>query len=202
MKAMIASAPDADLLNISDLNTTVNHEPRISHIRLARALGVAEHRAILRLIGRNREELERYGAISVTVTENTDVIGRGRPGKTLWLNEPQALLICIRSDAARAPAVRQAVISIFMDWRRGRDGVVLSEPEMMLLAAYRHAVARGVQDALAGAMRAEIDRQVTARINRAGLVAGMALADIALGRLAHAPQGWTSTMEDSHAAAR
>ncbi|MBP7336883.1 hypothetical protein [Niveispirillum sp.] len=169
-----ATIPSA--LNLSDLNTTVNHEPRVSHVRLAQVLGVADARAILRLIERNRAELERYGSISVTVTENTDAIGRGRPGKTYWLNEPQALLVCIRSDAPQAPAVRQSLIQVYMDWRRGQlapaatdmDGrpLALTEPEIMAALAFRRAVQKQA-DAEIARLRRDVGTALSSALDRA-----------------------------------
>lgn len=44
----------------------------------------------------------------------------GRPGKTYWLNEGQAILVTIRSDAPKAPEVRKELIDVFMAYRRGQ----------------------------------------------------------------------------------
>lgn len=112
-------------LSISDLTTAVNDEPRITHQRLAKALGVKNSWAIRQVIERNHDELERYGEISHVVCEikkdsKTNPKGAGRPGKTYWLNEPQALLVTIRSDAPKAPEVRQDLIEVFMAYRKGR----------------------------------------------------------------------------------
>jgi len=36
-----------------------------------------------------------------------------------WLNEEQALLVSVLSDAPNAPAVRAMLIKVFVAWRRG-----------------------------------------------------------------------------------
>ena len=110
-------------LSISDLNTTVNHEPRVSHRRLAKVLAYGQPHKLGHLIERNLEELQRYGEVSSTM-DGTTRLG-GRPGKIWWLNEPQALLVIIRSDAPKAPDARQEVITVFMAYRRG-----LLEPKL------------------------------------------------------------------------
>ena len=104
-------------LSISDLDTTINHEPRVSHRRLAQTLGMSRSNELARLIERNFEELERYGEVCGIIPQTTSK--GGRPGKIWWLNEPQALLVIIRSDAPKAPDARQEVITVFMAYRRG-----------------------------------------------------------------------------------
>ena len=56
-------------------------------------------RVIRELIERNKSELERYGVLPCHTANSADALGRGRPGVEYWLNEDQALLICMRSDA-------------------------------------------------------------------------------------------------------
>jgi len=108
-----------NIISLSDLNTTVNHEPRIAHQKLAKALGFSRPHQLLRLIERNIEEFKRYGEVCVTVTQTTK--SGGRPGKTAWLNEPQLILGTLRSDAPNAPDARQNVIEVFMQFRRGTE---------------------------------------------------------------------------------
>lgn len=114
------------LLSISDINTTVNHEPRVAHQRLAKALGMSRSNELARLIERNYEELERYGVVCGMIPQTTPK--GGRPGKTYWLNEPQALLVTIRSDAPLAAEVRQSLINVFMAYRHGT--LAVPQPDM------------------------------------------------------------------------
>ncbi len=100
-------------LTVADLNTAVNHEPRIEDVRLAEALGMERPREIRRLIERHREELKRLGAICVTVTQNNDSRGRGRPGRTFWLNKRQALYLCTKSETAFATETTIQMVEVF-----------------------------------------------------------------------------------------
>lgn len=93
-------------------------EPRVQDLRLAEALEFKALRQIRELITRNLEELQRYGSLSCGTT-NPGPQG-GRPGSEYWLNEAQAILICMRSDAPRAADVRAELIAVFQAWRRGQ----------------------------------------------------------------------------------
>lgn len=127
---MAANTGSASALSISDLNTTINHEPRVSHVRLSAVLGYDSPHRLADLIERNAAELERYGEVSRTVRETTSK--GGRPGRDYWLNEAQALLACIRSDAPNAPDVRQQVIEVYMAYRRGELPAPANDKPMTL----------------------------------------------------------------------
>ncbi|AWJ82708.1 hypothetical protein TSH58p_03750 [Azospirillum sp. TSH58] len=94
-------------------------EPRVSDVILAERLGFGQPRDIRKLIERNRAELETYGEICATVAQNTDPMGRGRPGKAYYLNEGQALVICALSRTPQAALVRRQIIEVFLAYRRG-----------------------------------------------------------------------------------
>lgn len=113
----------------------LDDEPRVQDLRLAEALGFERPRKIRELITRNEPELSRYGSllgaqaprrgaqepeVCGTVPQNTDPKGRGRPGLEYWLNEAQALLICMFSRTDQAARVRRELVEVFMAWRRGR----------------------------------------------------------------------------------
>lgn len=108
-------------LSIVDLNTAVNHEPRIAHQRLADALGYGRHQEMGSLIERHREALERFSKVSVTVTQ-TGPKG-GRPGKTYWLNKKQALYLCTKSETANATDVTIQMVEVFDAYQRGAVAV-------------------------------------------------------------------------------
>lgn len=63
------------------------------------------------LIRRNDGELKRYGFLP-TVRENEGT--KGRPGTAYLLNEPQALLLAIKSEAPRSADAREMLIRSFM----------------------------------------------------------------------------------------
>ena len=112
-----------DTISIGDISATGGEE-RISHKRLACALGMSADWKLRQLIDRNIVEFRRYGAVS-TATVETSAKG-GRPGKIYWLNEGQAVLAAVRSEAPRAPDVRFQVIAAFMEYRRQRLVPVVS----------------------------------------------------------------------------
>lgn len=61
----------------------------------------------------NRAELECYGELCVRRTQT------GRPASTFYLNEEQALLVCLLSRTEKAKAVRAEVIEVFTAYRKG-----------------------------------------------------------------------------------
>ena len=84
-------------------------------LTVAERLGFTRPRSIRRLIERNRAELESYGPIATR---------RSAYHKELfdefWLNESQALLVCLLSRTDKAAEVRHALIGVFTAWRRGK----------------------------------------------------------------------------------
>lgn len=91
--------------------------PRVQDMRVAEALGFGQPRDIRKLIERNRTELGSHGEVCATVAQTTP--NGGRPGNEYWLNEPQAVLICMFSRTDKAAEVRREIIEVFMAWRRG-----------------------------------------------------------------------------------
>lgn len=112
-------------LSPSDISVVAN-DPRILDLRLGDALAFAQPRDIRKLIQRNLDEVQTYGEICATVAQITpdaesNPKGAGRPSQEYWLNEPQALLICMFARTSNAAEVRRALIAAFLEWRR-RDG--------------------------------------------------------------------------------
>ena len=105
------------ILSISDINTTINHEPRIHDLRLAEALGFERPRNIRLLIQRIEKALESFGNLfCFTVKQNT----RGRPGKEYWLNEKQALYLCTKSEAPNAIDITIEMVEVFYAVKSGQ----------------------------------------------------------------------------------
>jgi hypothetical protein len=113
---------NTDVLNSRDLQIIENdNEPRVLDVRLAERLEFKRLADIRELIERNRAELERYGIIRMVRIIH---VGAGRPGFEYWLNEAQALVICMKSDAQRAADVRYEVITVFLAWRSGQTSSI------------------------------------------------------------------------------
>jgi hypothetical protein len=102
-------------LAISDLRE-IDGEARVRDLDLGMRLGFGRPEDIRKLIKRNLTELARYG-FNATVSQNHSG-GRGRPTQEYLLNEPQAVLICMKSDTDAAADVREQVIRVFMAHRR------------------------------------------------------------------------------------
>ncbi|MDQ0317763.1 hypothetical protein [Amorphus orientalis] len=96
----------------------VEGEPRIRDLDLADRLQWSRPREIRTLIARNLAELELHGGICCTTQQNTG--RRGRPGKSYYLNEGQALVIAALSRTDRAAQIRKAIVDVFIAYRRGQ----------------------------------------------------------------------------------
>lgn len=115
-----------NFLTSSDLDTSFD-EPRIQDLRLAQGLGFARPRVLRELIERNAPEIQRYGLTPRRTAKPKG--GIGRPTECYYLNEPQALLVCMFSNTPRAAEVRHQVITVFMAWRRAQSIVPVKAHE-------------------------------------------------------------------------
>lgn len=68
---------------------------------------------------KKQTELETYGSLAPTEGKS-----RGQDFTAYYLNEEQALLLCIFAETENAALVRKQVISTFMAYRRGQLVVV------------------------------------------------------------------------------
>lgn len=95
-------------------------EPRVRDIDLAERLGYERPRKIRDLI----ERLCREGKLNDS--ELRPVVGRsgGRPAKEFWLTEAQALKVVAKSETAKADALLDEVIRVFILARKGLLPVV------------------------------------------------------------------------------
>jgi hypothetical protein len=103
------------------LNDLVVHagEPRISDIKLGEMLGFDRTLSVRVLIKRHAAELRTHGPLHQV--DAMVEIGSGAFRKTLeyWLNEAQALLICMFARTEKAAQIRAQIIAVFTAWRRG-----------------------------------------------------------------------------------
>jgi prophage antirepressor-like protein len=115
-----------NFLTSSDLDTSFD-EPRIQDLKIANALGFSRPRAARQIIERNADEIQRYGGLPRRVANRSP--RGGRPSQAYYLNEPQALLVCMFSSTPRAAEVRHQVITVFMAWRRAQSIVPVKAHE-------------------------------------------------------------------------
>jgi hypothetical protein len=128
----MTAASQGMILSLSDLNTALDAEPRILDVMLAERLGFSRPVDIRKLISRNFSELRAYGEVYATMAQTSSQLGEvftqsvktsakgGRPSTAFYLNESQALLICMFSRTPKAAQVRKAIIDVFMAYRRGQ----------------------------------------------------------------------------------
>ncbi len=105
-------------------------EYRVRDLDLAERLGFERPRDVRKLIERNRDELERYGRCASVAHRPP---GGGPIATEHWLNEPQAVLICIKADTLRSEDVRQEVITVFIACRHGQ--IAPASPNIELILA-------------------------------------------------------------------
>lgn len=103
---------------IADLNAEIDGEPRILDVTLATSLGMRQPLNVRQTIKGNLAEISMHGEVFTQAVKTTSK--GGRPSVAYYLNEPQALLICMWSNTEKAAAVRKALIDVFMEYRCGK----------------------------------------------------------------------------------
>lgn len=106
-------------LTLADLNTDLDADPCVLDTLLGARLGMAQPLNIRSTIKAHKDELSLHGRV-FTRPVKTSSKG-GRPGRAYYLNEPQALLICMFANTPIAAQVRAQIISVFMEYRRSRQ---------------------------------------------------------------------------------
>ena len=102
-------------LTINDLQV-IEDEPRIKDIVLGERLGFNRAVKIKDIIKRNIQELQGFGAFP-QFGETMKVGCVNRKIMTYYLNEAQALLLCMFSRTAKAAQVRKELIDVYMTYR-------------------------------------------------------------------------------------
>ncbi|WP_315764477.1 hypothetical protein [Bradyrhizobium sp. SZCCHNR2009] len=114
------TATNGTILSLSDIDTTIDAEPRVRDVLLAEKLGFERPRVIRELINRHQDELEAYGDLAPRNTAQLRDNGASHVVEEYYLNEQQALLLCMFSRTAKAAEVRKALIEVFIAWRSGQ----------------------------------------------------------------------------------
>ncbi|ALL14296.1 hypothetical protein [Caulobacter henricii] len=121
-------------ITVSDLTLMAN-EPCVSDRKLSDALGFERPTRVRELVARHRDEMVSHGDVfhrslrrNPTNLSASDGLPQadakpssrgGRPVVEYYLNEAQALLVCMFARTEKAAAVRKQVIEVFLAWRRG-----------------------------------------------------------------------------------
>ena len=115
-------------LTLSDLSLMAN-EPRVRDVRLGEVLGYDRVSRLRDLIGRHQGELLRYGLVTQVAAPIRSGKGRIQAVSEFYLNEGQALLVCMFARTEKAADVRQQVIEVFLAWRRGELAQASAAPD-------------------------------------------------------------------------
>jgi len=112
------------------LEASDDNEPRIRDLDLAERLGYDRPRKIRELIKRMIDSREITG-IHERPTAGRTSMPRGGEKEVAtveyWLDEDQALLTCMRSDAPRAAEVRRVMIQVFREAIRQLDAQIAKQ---------------------------------------------------------------------------
>ncbi len=103
-------------LTVNDLQV-IEDEPRIKDIVLGEHLEFLRAAKIREIIERNIPELEEFGPFPHRGEMVEIGSGAKRSVKTYYLNEAQALLLCMFSRTAKAAQVRKELIDVYMAYR-------------------------------------------------------------------------------------
>ena len=96
--------------------TPINGEPRVHDLHLATHLGFADPYMIRKLIKRNESKLLSFGIVSTVETIHE---GAGRPTNEYYLNQKQAIFICMKSETEKAFDVQADIVRVFDAYLNG-----------------------------------------------------------------------------------
>jgi hypothetical protein len=89
----------------------IDGEPRVHDLRLAERLGFERPLNIRNIIKRNEAKLLKFGVLS-TVERTSGELG-GRPTAEYYLNQKQAIFICMKSETEKAFDVQVEIVHVF-----------------------------------------------------------------------------------------
>lgn len=88
----------------------INGEPRVHDLHLAEKLGFDHPLNIRNIIKRNQDKLLKLGILSTAEKIHQ---GAGRPTSEFYLNQKQAIFICMKSETERAFDVQVEIVRVF-----------------------------------------------------------------------------------------
>ncbi len=107
----------SSIFSLDDLNTTIDNTPRIQDYLLGEKLGFSRPRAIRQIIERNLEELRGFGKCAPQAVAGSIANGAQREVSEYWLNESQAIYVCMRSRAKNSTEIRKEILKVFEELR-------------------------------------------------------------------------------------
>lgn len=97
----------------------IDGEMKIRDLDLAERLEMKNPHDIRTLIKKNLDELQSFCPISAMPRKENVGLGLTRTVESFFLNEEQALLVCILSRTAKAKEVRRELIALYSQYRHG-----------------------------------------------------------------------------------
>lgn len=91
--------------------TPINGEPRVHDLALAERLGFDRPRNIRNIIKRNMAKLLKFGVCSTVKQTHTEA--GGRPAEEYYLNQKQAIFVCMKSETEQAFDVQVEIVHVF-----------------------------------------------------------------------------------------
>jgi phage antirepressor YoqD-like protein len=134
--------------------TVLNGEPRVRDVDVGVALGFTRPTKVRELVARYEEKLKEFGVLP---TIRKTLPGGGRPADEYFLNRPQALFLCAKSETTLAFEVTAQMVRLFDEALDGpKSGIVrapqdLEEALVLALAQQRELKAKSAQLAAAEA---------------------------------------------------
>lgn len=98
--------------------TPVNGELRIYDLHLAERLGFSQARDIRKIIKRYEDKLLNFG-VCATVARTSSELG-GRPTNEYYLNQKQAIFVCMKSETDKAADVQVEIVHVFDAYLNGQ----------------------------------------------------------------------------------
>ncbi len=105
------------IFSFDDLNTTIDNTPRIKDYLLGEKLGFSRPTKIREIIKRNIEELRWFGICARYAGTSSIANGTQREVSEYWLNESQAIYVCMRSRAKNSTEIRKEILKVFEELR-------------------------------------------------------------------------------------
>lgn len=106
-------------LRTEDL-TALGGEPRIFDLLLGQTLGFDRPQNVRKVIRRHAKELATHGDLLNQRVRTASGAGAGRPEEGYYLNEAQALLVCMFARTNEAAAARKQLVDVFLAYRHGK----------------------------------------------------------------------------------
>lgn len=95
-------------------------EPRVHDLRIGEVLGFQRPINVRKLVRRHHKEIRRHGELSFQSGNSISGKGRVMASEEFYLNEAQALVVCMHAQTPQAVEVRAQIINVFLAYRHGK----------------------------------------------------------------------------------